>query len=852
MTLSAGSLSGWSDAMDRFVVVIVTRTLRLLSVDRNKIFIEIGTDLDYTSPKFSNIAPFVTKESRYFPDFRSARDPMAEGKSYQFRDCELDLSRNCLLKDGQEVHLRQKARQVLIELIEGGGRLITKDELFAKVWPDTAVTDDVLVQAVKELRRTLGDDPHNPQFIKTIPKSGYRFICDINDANGRNFTEEITKVEVEIEEETHSESFIGSERFYFLSQLDLRKVFWGGAAAMLVILTAVVFFGAFSTRETENVKPPAIAGKTVLAVMFFANRTGDPEIDWLREGLADMLITNLSRSRKVATLSRGQLQVLLERSGHDDGAAIGPAPAMEIARSAGVDTLLMGDFARIGEKIRVNATLLDAGSGDLKAAESITVDSAEQLLREIDLLSLMLVRRLDSSGEGDSAAITTSMTDNLEAYRYYSLALEKAQGLNKAEAIKLFEKAIALDPDFAMAHARLGHTYAVTWGLVEKARPHLAKAFELSDRLTGKDRLYIMAWFAIANLDYPGAVTHFQQIIDEYPLETEAYLRLGNLLRGERRPVDAINVLKRGLIIDPESPVIHNTLGLIYSEGGNHDDAIAMHNKYVSLAPNEANAYDSLGMSLQWAGRYDEAISAYSRALELSPRFEIAICHLGVTYFQTGQYQKAVEYIERYLKESPSDLERGRAYSYLARIAAATGDKKKALAFAQQAIKSGDHFAWELLALTIEKNDRRAVSEISYKLFSPIKVSNRGSRVTDRPLFYYQAMVALSGGQADKAIERLKASLEQNPYTWDIDSFEDALGRTYLKLGRYEEAISEFERVLRLNPNYPLAHFHLAEAYRMKGSPNEAADNYRSFLDVWKNADSDIPELIAARRYLGI
>ena len=131
---------------------------------------------------------------------------MDEGKIYRFRDCELDLTRGCLSKNGQEVHIRQKALQVLVELIEGKGRLITKSELFEKVWPDTAVTDDVLVQAVKELRRSLGDDPHHPQFIKTIPKSGYRFICDLNDNGGQTYTEEITRVEVEIEEETHSTS----------------------------------------------------------------------------------------------------------------------------------------------------------------------------------------------------------------------------------------------------------------------------------------------------------------------------------------------------------------------------------------------------------------------------------------------------------------------------------------------------------------------------------------------------------------------------------------------------------------------------------------------------------------------
>ncbi len=777
---------------------------------------------------------------------------MTEGKVYQFKDCELDLTRNCLLRNGREVHLRQKAFQVLVRLIECRGRLVTKDELFTDLWPDTAVTDDVLVQVVKELRRTLGDDPHHPTFIKTVPKSGYRFICEVDEKGSLlSYTEEITRVEFEIEEETRTEKLaVPSRSLVSYTSAGLRPRILIGAASILASVTVAVYLGVFSLRNAAEVRMPSIDGKTALAVMFFDNRSGDAELDWLREGLADMLITNLSRSHKVATLSRGQLQTLLERAGHKEGAPIQSSSAMEIARKAGVDTLVMGDFARIGEKIRVNATLLDAASGDLKAAESISVDSPEQILSEIDLLSLMLVKRLDSAGEDDTAKIASAMTDNLEAYRCYSLALEKAQGLNNTDAIELLEEAISLDPNFAMAHARLGHTYAVTWGLVEKARPYLARAFELSDRLTGKDRLYILAWYSIANLDYPGAITHFQRIIDEYPLETEAYLRLGNLLRGERKPAEAVSVLKRGLVIDPESPVLHNSLGLIYSERGNHNEAIAMHQKYVDLAPGEANAHDSLGMSYQWAGRYDEAIAAYSRSLQLNPKFEIAYAHISVAYFQTGRYEKALEYVNSYLETAPSDLEKGRAFSYLSRIHQARGEQQRALHFAKQALDSGRWYVGDLLSIKVAMNDRRAVSELRPKLLEMPMVSNRGLRVSERPTLYYQGLVALSESDTESALDLFRRSLQNSPYTWDIDSFEDCLGRAFLRLGRYSEAVSEYERILRLNPNYPLARFHLGEAYRAMGETNQAVENYRSFLEVWKDADQNIPEVAAARRYL--
>ena len=146
------------------------------------------------------------------------------------------------------------------------------------------------------------------------------------------------------------------------------------------------------------------------------------------------------------------------------------------------------------------------------------------------------------------------MTDNLAAYRYYSLALEKAQAMHNEEAIALLEKAVALDPEFAMAHARIGYAYAVTGDDAEKARPHLEKAFQLSNRLTEKDRLYINAWYSIANLDYPGAIGPFRKIIARYPMEVEAYLRLGYLLRGEGQHEEAVRVLKQGLVSRSRKP----------------------------------------------------------------------------------------------------------------------------------------------------------------------------------------------------------------------------------------------------------------------------------------------------------
>src|SRR2546426_10660812 len=124
---------------------------------------------------------------------------------YRVGDVEVDTSRGCIRLGQQEHHLRQQAFQVLVYLLERHERLVTKEELMERVWKDTAVTDDVLVQCVMDIRKAIGDDSRNPRFVRTIPKVGYRFIVSVELQPAGTVvtaeTEEATSVEVEIEEE---------------------------------------------------------------------------------------------------------------------------------------------------------------------------------------------------------------------------------------------------------------------------------------------------------------------------------------------------------------------------------------------------------------------------------------------------------------------------------------------------------------------------------------------------------------------------------------------------------------------------------------------------------------------------
>ena len=438
------------------------------------------------------------------------------------------------------------------------------------------MTDDTLVQCVKEIRRTLGDDSHQPRFIKTVPKVGYRFISpgeeNFDDASaakiettiraGDNQQTELFSTAAPLAQTNSNSSEIASDAV--LPQWKTQRA--ATIFISLIVLVIVALSVSFAPNLWQSPAPSEISlpqknGKKPLVVMYFENQSNSPQLEWLREGLADMLITDLSRSEKLTILSRRQLHLLLERYGYQQGENINFDQALATARKSGAEYFVTGSFANIGEEVRIDVQIHDAATGELRAAENLTVERAERILTGIDLLSLKLINHLGAAENESSPQLTNATTNNLEAFRYYSLAIEKTQALHNQEAIELLEKTVALDPDFAMAHARIGYVYALSWGLAEKGKPYLERAFRLSERLTEKDRLTIAAWYATANLDYPNAIQSFREIMNRYPSETEAYWRLARLQAGEEQMNEAVETLKQGLAVDAEAKDIYNTLG---------------------------------------------------------------------------------------------------------------------------------------------------------------------------------------------------------------------------------------------------------------------------------------------------
>ena len=766
--------------------------------------------------------------------------------TYRFEAIEVDASRSCVFRSGQAYHLRPQTFQVLLYLLKNHERVVGKEELVEQIWDDTAVTDNALVQCITTIRKTLGDDPRHPQFIRTIPKVGYRFIGPLKDESEGQPSEVGPVV-------TNGIGELGSKRD-LVSRRGFQRRTVSGVLAVLVLITGLWLVVRGPGRVPSYVALHPEPGKKAIAVVYFDNQSADVQRDWLREGLADMLITDLAQSDQLTVLSRQQLHSIIESTGYAPAKRMTLDEALAVARHSHAEAVLTGSFTAVGGEIRVDVQLSDAASGQLIAADRVVSPRAEDLLTQVDLLSMRIEDQLGVARGGNSrtSSLADAMTDNLEAYRYYSLGLESALGFENSRAIELLRRAVDLDPQFAMAYARIGFTYCVTDFLRDQGKPYLEKAFQLSDHLTEKDKLNIVAWYAIAHGDYPEAVRTYRHLIEEYPLEVEAYWRLGRLLLGEEQSDEAVRILKLGQSVDPEAKTLYNALGTVYMQQGKYADAIAAHKLYVQLDPNAPNPHDSLGMSYQRAGNYDEAVAEYRRSLELNPEFEPAVIHLGDVAYEAGRYREAIGQYQRYIRITKSDLARAIGYNSLAQIYLRKGEMRNAELAAAGELRFKRSVAWSSIQVALEKRAKAEAASPDRIDFEKLTYPQRGARNDLRSTEYFKGYVALKTGKPDEAIEHFKEALSHLPPTSGIDLYEDCLANAYLQIGRFDEAIADYERILGLNPRYPLAAYHLGQAYQGRGEAEKAREAYKRFLETWKTADKDIPEVVeAVNKYAG-
>jgi DNA-binding winged helix-turn-helix (wHTH) protein/TolB-like protein len=328
---------------------------------------------------------------------------------------DIDPQLGCVKRDGVEQPLRQQSFHVLLFLLARRFELVHKEELVGSFWHDAAVTDNALVQCIADIRRALGDDPRNPRFIKTVPRVGYRFVAKVDEVWPERSVadpEGLPSAALTDTAGAEDEGVPGSPPAGLSSGASivtpgLRKPRFkspklGGRE--LVWAISGLAFGAFAFgllylgSRGSDFAISRMPGKKAVAVMYFDNLSGRDDLIWLREGLADMLITDLAQSNRLTVLSRNQLQTLLSRLEANRTARIGFEDALNVARRSRAEALITGSYGVLGDEIVINLAIHAVSSGQLLGADRLVMSRLSDVLGQMDGTARKMIARLSGSG----------------------------------------------------------------------------------------------------------------------------------------------------------------------------------------------------------------------------------------------------------------------------------------------------------------------------------------------------------------------------------------------------------------------------------------------------------------------
>jgi tetratricopeptide (TPR) repeat protein/TolB-like protein len=700
------------------------------------------------------------------------------------------------------------------------------------------VTDNALVQCITEIRRGLNDDPRNPRFIKTVPKIGYRLIVPVEVAHAATPTAPAVFLAEPIIRPLAPAPLIHPAP---ASWSPLRLATFAVAALLLLSL-----YGD-RTQARVSIKPAIFSapGTHTLAVLPLNNATGRAHLDWLREGVSNLILTDLARTSPSNIVTRDKMHVALDESSYSAGLTV--PNALEVAKSVHATEFVMGTITSSGPQVTLQVETRDGIDGHLIVSDSASLRDMGEVAAEANMLSTGIARHLGI--QTDTAPTPADVgTQDVEAYRYYSLGVEKVAQFQNMQAITLLKKAIEIDPKFAMAYARIGYAYAVMDFQPESAIHFLNRASDLSAPLPILNRLYIDAWSAIARADYTTAIGVLQQITRQYPDEIEAYCQLSRLLRGQERVEEASDLLRSAIQRDPDAKDLYNVYGLILIASGKPLDALDAYKQYVALDPRNPNAHDSLGMAYQQAGQYAAALNEFNDALKLDPEFEPSIVHLGDADYQQGQYQDAVREYQRYIHIASYNDAKALGYGNLAAVYTTMNRLPDARGAASEELRYNSNAVWNSLVLALDDHHLDRAETLRKRLLANTPNPERGSPPDLRMAFFYRGYIELKTGDAPAAIGHFKSALQHLPPSSGIDAHEDCLGNAYLELGLFSNAVNEYQRILKLNPHYPLAYFHLGQAYRALHHTQDAETAFQRFLQSSPSADQDSPQVLEARQ----
>ena len=623
-----------------------------------------------------------------------------------------------------------------------------------------------------------------------------------------------------------------------------KSVIFAAALATVAIVSLILFLQFRGTR--------ALTEKDTILLTDFVNTTGDPVFDGtLKQALAVQLGQSPFLNIFPDDHMRGAL-ALMKRSPDE---LVTRDIGREICQRQGLKAMIVGSIASLGNHYVVTLEGINVQTGDAIGSEQAESENKEQVLQSLNEAAMKLREKLGESLQSIKkfdAPIQEATTFSLDAFKSFSLGVEQQSKGKFLEAIPFFKRATEIDPNFALAYARMASIYynSRQYDLAAEASQ---KAYELRDRVSERERLYISSGY-----------------YDNVTGELERYL-------------ETLNLWKRTY---PHDAAPHNNLALKFNELGQFDKALEEARESIRLNPNSASGYSLSAAAFVGLNRFDEAREIIGQAL--AQKLETTAMHR--TLYRIASVGGDVTTMEQQIQWAKGKPDEYVAQNWQAETAAFLGQLRKAKAFSTQAfdlavardlkdvaaqIAVGAAMRDALFGdCTLVKEQTAKALRISHRQFTMAQGGNamatcgelsQAQSVIDELAKYFpkdtllndillplvRARIELNRGNPAQAIQLLDTTRRYEGYTALQVAY--LRGQSYLDQKKGTDSAAEFQKVIgQISrgslPLYPLAHLGLARAAALTGDTAKARKAYEVFFGLWKDADPDIPILKEAQR----
>jgi TolB-like protein/DNA-binding winged helix-turn-helix (wHTH) protein/Tfp pilus assembly protein PilF len=568
----------------------------------------------------------------------------------RFGAFEADLRTGELRKNGVKIKLHHQPFQVLSILLEHPGEVVTREELQRRLWPaDTFVDfDNGLNTAVKKLREALNESAESPRYVETLPRRGYRFIARVSNVSTSDAepAKEVSVLAVAADPPAEREREMANPS----SRVHSRSMLWAIASGAVALLVLLVWLntGDWRHRLWGRATPIQIRAIAVLPL----DNLGDPGQEYFADGMTDALITNLAQISSLKVRSR--TSVMRYKGTHK--------PLQVIAKELNVDGIVEGTVMRSGERVRVDAQLIESSTDRHFWAKPYERNLSDVIALQNELAQAITNEIQVKLTPEEQARLLRREPVDPKTYDLYVKGLYFSNKFEKASILRgidYYQQAIQRDPKYAPAYAGMARAYADNIILSHedqclKLRAIAEKALQLDGGLAEAhaalaDRLFLCDW------DWAGAEKEYQRAITLNPSAPGFHAKYGQLLKALGRQ-NWVAETKRALELNPVAFASGGAEW--YLDSGEYDKFIERQRQRMELNPSFPQPYVFLGRVYTLKGMYAEAIVNLKKAVDLSEREPGSLSALGYTYGFFGKRKEASKILYQLTRSNagPADV----------------------------------------------------------------------------------------------------------------------------------------------------------------------------------------------------